>query len=113
MSLKGMSSIGRFMACLSSTDNDVLRVHASGNLAHELCPVDTSCIADDIDARQAASLDQVVACPRRLEPAHQADFVAQLAADADTVVVKLIEELQHAGLQRSGHAATSAPDARD
>jgi len=55
------------------------------------------------------SLHEVIAVFGRLQPAHQADFVAQLATDPNAVVVKGLEELQHARLQCGRYAATTAP----
>src|ERR1700758_3225324 len=83
-------------------------MHTGRNLPEELRPVDAARVADDIDPRQPASLDQVVAVARRLDPAHQTDLIAQLAADADTVVVELVEELQDTGLQCGSNTSTAA-----
>src|SRR5579859_7754543 len=87
---------------------------AGRNLANQLCPVHPTRVANDIDSRQTASLDQVVALTSGLQAAHQAHFIPQLAADANPIVVELVEKLQHAGLQRGGNsAATTTANARD
>src|SRR5262245_40031254 len=83
-----------------------------GNRREQLAPADASLVADDVDAREARTLDDVVAVGRGFDAGHFADVAAQPAADADLVVIVFVEELEHPGLQRLYHAAAAAPDIR-
>src|SRR6187551_3145280 len=74
---------------------------------NELAPADAALVADDVDARDARTLDDVVAIGCRLDTRHLADITTQAAADAELVVVVLVEELEHARLQCLHHAATT------
>src|SRR5205807_5494799 len=91
----------------------VLTVDTRLDLCDQLWPVHASGVADDVDTRHTAAPDEVVAGTRRLDAGHQTHFAAQLAADADAVVVERVEELQHSGLQRRRDPAGAAADIRD
>src|SRR5579872_3440794 len=96
-----------------SSHDEILTVHARRDLSYQLRPVHPTGVANDVDTRQPSALDQVVAGSCRLQAAHQANLFTQLAADADLVVMECLEEPQHPGLQRGGHAAPAAADIGD
>src|SRR5262245_53129736 len=79
---------------------------------NQLAPAHAALVADDVDARNPRALDDVVAVRRRLYARHLAHVAAQPAADAELVVVVLVEELEHARLQRLHHAATATAHVR-
>src|SRR5690349_17484935 len=79
---------------------------------NQLAPAHAALVADDVDARNARTLDDVVAIRRGLDARHLADVAAQPAADAELVVVVLVEELEHARLQCLHHATATAADVR-
>src|ERR1700737_1682529 len=87
-------------------------MHACRNLRHQLRPIHPASIANDIDTRQPASFNEVVTGSGRLEPTHQAAPIAQLATDANAVVVECFEKLEHARLQCGAHPASATTHAR-
>src|SRR6187399_666025 len=81
-----------------------------GNRGQQRVPVDTPRAADDIDARYARSLDDVVTDAGRLDARHLADVAHQFAGDAQFLVAVIVEESQYAGLQCLHHTAAATTD---
>src|SRR5437868_12204335 len=95
---------------MASLHRDVARVLR--NRREQLAPAHAAGIADDVDARNARALHDVIADAGGLHARHLADVVAQPARDAELVVAVFVEEFQYARLQRLHHAATTTPDVR-
>src|SRR5690349_25033397 len=99
--------MGRLLRVWTSAD---LRAAAFGGRlqpAHQGGPVDLVLVADDLQMRQTAAVDDSVPVPGILQPAHVADRAGQSAVEADARVAEGLEELEHRALQARGDAAAA------
>src|SRR6185437_10133886 len=103
------------MGSLSAgAQRDVVLAHAFLDLTNELRPGYAAHFADDVQPRQPAALDQIVAavwsgCRTR----HLADLVLQAAPDPDAVIAKLMKEPEGTGFERRLHRSGRPTETRD
>src|SRR5690606_8242772 len=65
-------------------------------------PVHAPVVSNDVQPRQAGTLDDNKPAAARLKPGHRADTVQQPAGDADPAVAEVVEQGQQPALQAGG-----------
>src|SRR5215510_13766724 len=103
---------GSLAGRLAAADLGAAAVLDGLQLPDQALPVDAMRVADDVDARNARALDDVVAAAlRRLDAVHETDFVRKLAAQSQPVVVEVLEEPQEAARERRCDTTSAAATA--